>query len=244
MEPTNFIPKEELNSYQRWEMESLDMDDENDKNDKDQEVEAASNVPVVDEPPEIRLPTEEQVAAIYQQAKESGYTEGYQAGHSNGYEEARKIAETEVKAELAHLQAILSNLDQELLQIDQSVAQDLLALSLELSKKMVMQALKIKPELILPVVQEAIRHLPSSMQHPHLFLHPDDAALVRLHLQDHLSQDNWIVREDEQLSRGGCRIKTNGSEIDASPETRWQRILATIGQDNNWLVTGDSDVTS
>lgn len=247
MDPTNFIPKEELNSYQRWEMESLDLgdgDDKNDKDEKDQKVEAEHTAPVVDESPATQLPTEEQVAAIYQLAKENGYTEGYQAGQSQGYEEARKIAETEVKAELARLHSILCNLDQELLQIDQSVAQDLLALSIELSRKMVTQALKIKPELIVPIVQEAIRHLPNSMQHPRLFLHPDDVALVRLHLQDQLSQDNWTIREDEQLSRGGCRIKTSGSEIDASPETRWQRILATIGQDNDWLVTDDSDVTS
>jgi flagellar assembly protein FliH len=71
--------------------------------------------------------------------------------------------------------------------------------------------------------------------HPRLILHPDDATLVREQLGDQLSQSDWKIHEDAQIKRGGCRIEANGSEIDASMETRWQRIVATIGLEDGWL---------
>ena len=140
---------------------------------------------------------------------------------------------------MVHLQALLSNLSQDLHKIDQQVADDLLDLAIALTKKMVTQALKLKPELIIPIVQEAIRNLPNVMQHPRLYLHPDDAKIVHLHLDDQLAQDNWSIRADEQLSRGGCRIEAGGSEIDASPEVRWQRVLSAIGQNDSWFEKND-----
>ena len=104
---------------------------------------------------------------------------------------------------------------------------------------MITQALIIKPELIIPIVQEAIRNLPNTKQHPRLYLHPEDAKLVHLHLEKPLAQDSWSIREDERLSRGGCRIESSGSEIDGSIEVRWHKILATIGRDDSWLEKKD-----
>ena len=105
---------------------------------------------------------------------------------------------------------------------------------------MVTQALKLKPELIVPIVQKAIRNLPNmTMQHPRLYLHPDDAKIVHHYLDEQLTQDNWSIREDEQLSRGGCHIETNNSEMNASLEVRWQRILSAIGQQDTWLENKD-----
>jgi flagellar assembly protein FliH len=99
--------------------------------------------------------------------------------------------------------------------------------------------LNLNPELIVPIVQEAIRNLPNVMQYPRIYLHPDDAKIIHLHLGNRLAQDNWSIREDEQLSRGGCRIEASGSEIDASLEVRWQRILLNIGQSDHWFDNGN-----
>ena len=232
---SNFIPKEKLDAYQRWEMDSLETPN---LTKKDQEAET-ENSTQVNEQDKVPLPTEEEIATIFQHAKEEGYAAGYQEGSTTGYTEGRKTAEVEVKTEVAHIQTLLSNLDQDLHKIDQQVADDLLNLAIALTKKMVTQALKLKPELIMPIVQEAIRNLPNAMQHPRLYLHPDDAKLIHLHLNDQLAQDNWSIREDEQLSRGGCRIEASGSEIDGSPEVRWQRVLSTIGRNDNWLEKKD-----
>lgn len=234
---SNFIPKEELNAYQRWEMDSFETPDFI-KNEQQAETQNSTRINV-HEQNETTLPTEQEIAAIFQHAKEEGYAAGYQEGNTIGYAEGKKAAEIEIKTEIAHLQTLLANLSQDLHKVDQYVADDLLDLAITLTKKMVMQALKLKPELIVPIVQEAIRNLPNVMQQPRLYLHPDDAKIVHLHLDAQLAQDNWSIREDAQLARGGCRVEANGSEIDANPEVRWQRILSTIGQNDSWFEKRD-----
>lgn len=232
----HFVPKEELNTYQRWEMDSLE---DSDLLTKPQETENHHLEEDNAEHETIALPNEEEIAAVYQHAQETGYAAGLQQGHAAGYAEGRKAAEMEVKVEVAHIQSLLTQLSQDLHYMDQQVADSLLDLSLALARKLVTTALKIKPELILPIVQEAIRNLPHSMQHPRLYLHPEDAKLVAAHLQVQVEQDNWCVREDEKLSRGSCRIEADGSEIDGNMEIRWHRALSTIGHDNKWLEMED-----
>lgn len=237
MATSSFIPKAELNAYQRWEMNSLDaLDPVREEQDQPFNTEDSA---LVDEQDKVTLPTAEEIAAILQQAKTEGYAAGYQEGNTAGYAAGRKAAEIEVTAEVTRLQALLSNLDHDLHTMDQHVADDLLALAIALTKKMITQALQLKPEFIVPIVQEAIRNLPNTMQHPRLYLHPDDAKIVHMHLDSQLAQDSWSIREDEQLSKGGCRIEVNGGEIDASLEMRWQRVLSAIGQNDSWLEKND-----
>ena len=93
----------------------------------------------------------------------------------------------------------------------------------------------MKPELILPVVKEAVATLHPNVGHPVLFLHPDDAALVRTHLGDQLAHNNWRILEDPALTRGGCRVEVGASEVDATLETRWRRVIEQIGISRDWL---------
>lgn len=247
----NFAAKDHSPAYQRWEMKSFDeLEDFDETNDphgtttqQDSELPAAdqnitanadTSVPVQEDPP-IVMPTEEEVAAVLQSAREEGYAAGYQEGQTAGYVDGRAAAEVEVKAEVIRVQTLVAHLEQDLCTVDQQMADQLLELALALAKKIVTQALKLKPELIIPIVQEAIRHLPNAMQHPRLYLHPDDAKLVSMHLSEQIAQENWSIREDEQLTRGGCRIEANGCEINGDLNVRWQKILSALGQQDDWL---------
>jgi flagellar assembly protein FliH len=123
----------------------------------------------------------------------------------------------------------------EVAQANDVIADDMLDLALDLAKAMLKTALAVRPELVLPIVGEAIRYLPSLQQPALLFLHPDDAALVKDHMQDELNKAGWRVAEDAHMERGGCRVETASNQIDASTSTRWQRIAAALGKDLDWL---------
>jgi hypothetical protein len=43
------------------------------------------------------------------------------------------------------------------------------------------------------------------------------------------------VVEDGAIERGGCKFQTGASEIDATLETRWRRVVASLGRDDGWL---------
>lgn len=171
----------------------------------------------------VVLPTAAQIERMHQQARDEGHAAGYQEGKG------------QAEAEAQRLQALLEALERELHQFDQSLAQDLLTLSLDIARQMLRQALKVRPELVLSVVQEAIACLPRLNQHAHLLLHPEDAALARASLGERLSHSGWKILEDARIERGGCRLETASSEVDATLPGRWQKVLGALGQQGNWL---------
>ncbi len=239
MNTTNVIPKENLSTYQRWEPDTFEKTDIPDLN-----PDASAAIETELDEQEETILDEAKIKEIYRQTEEKGHAAGFQEGHAAGYQEGRQLAETEVKAEVEQIQILLSALTKELNEMDQTVAQDLLTLALSLAKKMFSKALQVNPELIIPIVQEAIRHLPHTSHPPKLILHPDDAELIGKYLNDQQSQSDWEVCEDEHIEKGGCCINTSGSEIDASTPTRWQQVISTIGQDDNWLELSSDKATS
>jgi flagellar assembly protein FliH len=195
--------------YQRWEPATLDR------------------VEVI----KVQMPTAADLEAIHQQA----HQEGYQAGFTEGAEAGRQHGAVQAAEEVRQLQALLATVTEAVGELEQAMSEDLLALSLEISKQMLRQALKIKPELLLPVIRSAMESLPQNTPHPHLHLHPEDAVLVRASMQTEAAQGGWKIIEDHRIARGGCRIETQMSETDATIENRWQRLAMALGQDTRWL---------
>lgn len=170
---------------------------------------------------DVVLPTASQIEEIQRQAREEGFQSGYAEGVKKGMEENRRLA------------GLIEALE---IQVDEQVAHELLDLSLDIARQILHQALKVNPELLLGVVREAIGTLPHYNQGAHLVLHPDDAALVRERMGEQLSHSGWKIFEDARVERGGARIETASSQIDASLETRWKRVVAALGQDTSWLI--------
>ncbi len=169
----------------------------------------------------VALPTASQVEGIHRQARDEGFQAGYAEGLQKALQENQRFSE------------LISVFEQ---QMDEQVASELLALSLDIARQVLHQALKVNPELLLGVVREAIGTLPHVNQGAHLILHPDDAALVREHMGEQLTHSGWKIFEDARVERGGARIETANSQIDASLETRWKRVVAALGQDTTWLI--------
>ena len=204
------IPKEMMSAYQRWELNSFDEPGSPGR----QGVEPA---------PPVNLPTAEELELIQKQAYQEGYATGYHDGKTTALTDAERIGQ------------ILRGLEEAMVQLDQQVAQEVGDLAIEIAKKMLSQALTVKPELILPVVRDAMNALPVSGHHPHLLLNPEDALLVRSYLEAELARSGYKVIDDIRIQRGGCRIENANTEIDATMETRWKMIVAAIGREDDWL---------
>jgi flagellar assembly protein FliH len=88
---------------------------------------------------------------------------------------------------------------------------------------------------VLPVVQDAVRCLPEFEQPVRVIMHPSDAALVQSHLSAQATAGGWQIVPDTNVERGGCRLRTATTEIDATLPARWQRVLAALGQNREWI---------
>jgi flagellar assembly protein FliH len=235
------IPKEQQSAYQRWEMTSF-----GDERPSTQARRAAMAPPApapVPEPveivPHVALPTIEELEAIREQARAEGYAEGLAegraAGHAEGYADGAKAGQIEAEGELEHLRAIAATFSDAVMQADETIAHDVLELALRLARGMVRTAFEVRPELILPVVREAVDYLPTLQQPALLILHPEDALIVRGSIGHELDKNGWRIVEDDSIARGGCRVDTASNQIDAQIGARWQRLTHALGKDLDWL---------
>ena len=222
---TGFIPKENLTAYQRWELAAFDEAEQaatRAAKEKQALAEAAAKAPP-SEAPQLALPTASEIERMHIDAHEQGYAAGYAEG----------IAAAQARAN--QIDTVMTHLQQAIDTLDQKIADQLLATAVEIANQMLRQSLKIKPELLIPVVREAIATLNAHSGHPVLFAYPEDAELIREQLGDQLSHNSWRIIEDATLTPGGCRVELGSSEVDATFETRWRRVLESIGINQDWL---------
>lgn len=215
-----------VGAYQRWTPTAFDQhtppDTADGINDAETEPEDGEAVaPAEPAQPPVRLPTAEDIEAMFEQAR----AEGLEAGRAEGLAAAR--------AEAARLAALVGAMDEALNHIDDAVAEQIVTLAIALARRMVGQTLGNKPEVVVDTVKEALQQLPQNDIQIHL--HPDDATLVREHAGSTLEQGRHRIVEDPAMARGGCRAEATGSEIDATLATRWRRILEGMGRgDSEW----------
>lgn len=173
------------------------------------------------------------LVAIERAKLEAARSEGYAAGVTAG----RTEGEANVESERAALHGLIASLNQLVHDFEQGLADEVLSMSLELSKLIVRDAIKVKPEIILGVIHEAISSLPGLDEQTAIHVNPADAALLRdIGKSDQaLAELSWKVIEDPQVERGGCRLETATTEVDATLETRWRRVIAALGRDDAWV---------
>mgnify|MGYP001550013144 FL=1 len=155
---------------------------------------------------------------------EQGRKEGLAYGHREGLEEGR----SEIRAKLEHLDEILQVLDKPFEQLDQQVENEIVTLVISMVRQLIRREVKLDPGQIVGVVREALGILPISSRNIRVVLHPEDAELVReaYVLGEH--DQKWQIIEDPVIQRGGCRIHTDTSQIDATLDSRLSSLIAPL----------------
>lgn len=176
--------------------------------------------PPPDPAPEIHLPTAEDIERIHEEARKEGYDAGYEEGTARG------------RVEAMALHSLVQGMDDALGRLDQEVAEEILTLSIEIARQMVRHHLDAHPEAVGELIREALLQMPQT--HALVHLNPDDLALARDYLGEQLTHAGHRLVEDASISRGGVRIDAGGSQIDATVQTRWRRILDNLGRNVAW----------
>ncbi len=169
---------------------------------------------------------EEGLAKGFEEGREKGESEGFEKGYREGAVQGEEYSRT--------LKGVAEGFVADVARANEAIAHDLLVLSLDFAKAMLKMALEVKPELIVPVVADAVRYLPSLQQPAVLYLNPEDAAIVKKVMGEELEATGWRLVEEPGL-RGSCRIETASNQIDSSLATRWQRLSANLGQVSDWM---------
>jgi flagellar assembly protein FliH len=166
-----------------------------------------------------RLPTADDVASIEEQAR----AEGYRAGLAEARDGNQRIA------------ALLAGVPESVARMEREMAQAIVKLAVDLARQIVRESLAVRPELIVPVINEAIGAIARTAEPGGIHVNPADLPVVQERLGDALAHAGWKAFADESVARGGCRVEFAGGEVDANVAVRWQRVMAQLDRQDAWL---------
>lgn len=169
--------------------------------------------------------------ATEREAWEAGFGAGREAGVVAARKEQQALL-SELERRAQRLGTILEFMARPLHQLDTEVEHQLALLAGAIARQVVRREIRLQPDQIVAVIRETVALLPAATRGARVHLHPDDAALVRERLREPGADAAWTIIEDPVLSRGGCRVTSENSTIDARLEQRLgAAIAAVLGDD-------------
>ncbi len=99
-------------------------------------------------------------------------------------------------------------------------------LALAVGKQLARRELKADPGQVTALIREAVGRLPAARAEVRVHLHPEDAAAIAERLAQAGGERAWTVVEDPTLTRGGCLVRSENSQIDARVESRVNAIVS------------------
>lgn len=166
------------------------------------------------------LLTAQQIEEIQKQAQQEGYQTGYQEGIAAG--------KSDIAQQVKKLQDMFDFLQQPLEQLDDEVEQELATLALAMAKQIIRRELKTEPAHVIGAIREALSSLPVASRNIQVLLHPDDARVVRENISMDANEENWKIVENPTITRGGCKVETDTSTVDATLERRLSAVAAQV----------------
>lgn len=224
--PFQGVPPALMSAWQRWEMTSITPAAIGANGHAD-----ASREPLPVPAGPASMTDKAELVRLGLQAQQAGHAEGHLEGYAKGQAEGYAAGLSVAREQAQSLRTLLLALPAALRAAEREVAGDLLALALDIARQVVGQTLTAEPQHILTLVRELLRMEPALSGTPRLLLHVDDAALVQEHLADDLHAAGWRIRTDLSIQRGGCRVHAASGALDATLETRWDRVTAAFRRD-------------
>ncbi|MCU0759135.1 MAG: FliH/SctL family protein [Steroidobacteraceae bacterium] len=165
--------------------------------------------------------------AEYRQAWRNGFEEGRREGLAAGATQL-EARERELASRIAEVEAVLRALARPLERLDDAAAAELARLAVVTGTQLARRELRQDPAQIIAVIRECVNALPASARHVRVHLHPADAAVIRERLAQPAAERAWTLVEDPVLGRGGCRVTSDASQVDARFDSRVAAVMAAV----------------
>jgi flagellar assembly protein FliH len=184
-------------------------------------------LPPIDGPVLTRRRRSADLDAVEREAWDKGYAEGREAGLAAAAQE-QQSGLAEIDRRVQHLGSILEFMAKPIAEVDDQVQRQLALLAGAIARHVVRRELKLHPDDIVGVIRDTVSLLPVTAREVRVHLNPEDAKLVRSRLTEVASERAWSINEDPILPRGGCRVTSENSTIDAQVEQRLGAAIAAV----------------
>ena len=181
---------------------------------------------------EVRGRAEEEAKETHEKAREEGHKQGYDEGYVEGVEKGRIDGENAVRTEMkdainqanAKAQKTIQDAKTQTQEYFIRAEDDVVKVVMMAIEKIIPQHFLDVPEIILPVVRDAINHV-RDQKEIKIHVEPDSYDLVlmaRSEFQSMLTDGAAILEvvADEALRPGDCLIETPNGGVDARVSTQ------------------------
>jgi flagellar assembly protein FliH len=153
----------------------------------------------------------------------------YQRGLSEGFRAGAEHVKNESGEMGRRVDQLIESMQSQFANMDTDVADAVLGLAFSLARQIIRAELDARPELVSASVRDALGSLALKATYPGIYLNPADLNLVKASLGDELTLRGCRLIADPGISRGGCRLESDTSMVDATIESRWERALSNMG---------------
>lgn len=176
---------------------------------------------------------EHERALLVSQAREEGYSAGWEQGESKGY--------SEYKEKLMHAEQLIRSAKQDYLAYLESSENTILDLAVRMAEKIVNKKIEDDEAYFISLVKKALREV-KEFHDVEIHVHPENYSYL-LSKKDELlaifpHETNLFIYPDNVLAVGSCRLESSYGRIDASIDTQLSEIKRKLTE---WLESDDNE---
>lgn len=178
--------------------------------------------------------------------RQVGYAEGFGAGYSEGFAKGHEQAALAGQQQLddyiaqqarevsVRFAGLFERVQSQLADQEQQIAHGLLELACEVARQVLRKELSINPNLVQPVIREALSMLLLDNRPATVRLHPVDADVLAGTVREEFAGLALNLVPDASLTPGGCLVECAGAVVDGTVERRWKKAVASLGLESTW----------
>jgi flagellar assembly protein FliH len=178
-------------------------------------------------------------------ARQDGFADGFKQGRAHAALDAQNTINDFIKNQgddaAKGFAALFESAQRQLDDAQQTIAQGILELACELSRQILRQELSINPNVLQPVIREALGLLISESKGATVRLNPIDLDVLQGALAAEFATLSLTLLPDPIVERGGCLVEAGGTVIDGTLQKRWMRAVANLGLELPWNESGHVD---
>ena len=178
-------------------------------------------------------------------ARQLGFSDGYAQGHAQatleGQRQINDYIQTQGQDAARHYGQLFDSADQQIGESQQVMAKGVLELACELARQVLRHELSVNPNVLQPVIREALSVLATDCKAALVRLNPLDLDVLEEVLRQEFSGLALTLLADASVTRGGCLVEAAGTVVDGTMEKRWSRAVARLGLESVWEVPHDGD---
>ena len=165
------------------------------------------------------------------EAEREAWRLGFEQGRQEGLEAVERANAERVAAldeAVIRLEALCQQLARPIEPLDEGAARELANLALSVGGHLARRELRLDPSQVIAIIREAVQLLPLASREVRVVVHPADGAVIRERLADGTGERAWTLLDDPVMARGGCRVTSEFSAIDARIESRIASVISTV----------------